>query len=72
MLTVSGDIDLVRHLGHFDGESLLHLLHLLLVLRGGDERHRQTLGSEATSSSHAVLQKHTQRERRERKRETIS
>jgi len=33
LLTVGGDIDLVGHLGHLHGEALLHLLHLLLILR---------------------------------------
>lgn len=36
------------------GESLLYLGHFRFVLRSGDERHSQTLGTEATRATHTM------------------
>lgn len=53
-LHVQRRVNGVGQLGHLYGESLLDLLHLLLILGARDERDSKTLGTEAASTTHSV------------------
>ena len=53
-LTIAGGIDVIGKLGYSYLEPRLDGSHHLLVTLGGDERDRQTLGSETTSTTMGV------------------